>query len=280
MSNSYYNVQKTFVRGVQVRDIAEPLPSFDATTLAAEARAVLETTGGFVVGVRTNGFVTACAELEALVGGTCGDCAQPLDPARILPDTATLAELVYSLDRAPFVFVRMLGAIAGVVTRADLEDPPVRMWLFGLLSTIEARFVSLIEKHFGDGEAAGWAASISTARLEKAVELQAERQRRQLNAKLLNCLQFSDKAQIVARNEDLRATVGFASRKRAEQRIKEVERLRNNLAHGQEIVASDWAAIVTLAQILERVAPRPAGPTDASDAAPEADPEADARAEK
>ncbi len=264
MSNSYYNVQKTFMRGVQVRDIAEPLPSFDATTPAAEARAALEARGGIVVGVRTGGFVTACADLEALVGGTCGECARPLEAARILSDSATLAELVHALDSEPYVFIRLLGAVSGLVTRADLEDPPVRMWLFGLLSSIEARFVMVIEEHFGADNSAAWAASISSARLEKAVELQAERRRRQLNANLLHCLQFSDKAQIVARNEALRTLVGFASRKRAEQRIKEVERLRNNLAHGQEIVASDWDAIVTLAENLERLAPLAADEADAS----------------
>jgi hypothetical protein len=35
--------------------------------------------------------------------------------------------------------------------------------------------------------------------------------------------------------------------------VKLLEGLRNNLAHSQDIVASDWAAIATIAANLERV---------------------------
>jgi hypothetical protein len=265
MNKSYYDIQKAFMRGVLLRDIAEPLPSFDAQTPAIVARALLDATGGTVAGVRTDGFVSAHATREALVGGSCGDCAEPIDAGRILPDTAVMATIIHALNREPYFFVRMLGTVVGLVTRADLEDPPVRMWLFGLLSTIEARFVVLIQRRYGeaDGDLSGhtpaaenpWAAALSPARMEKARALQQERQRRQLNDELLHCLQFADKAQIVARDKRLRAAIGFVSRKRADQTIKEMERLRNNLAHGQEIVASDWDAIVTLAENLARVAP-------------------------
>ena len=143
-----------------------------------------------------------------------------------------------------------LGEVGGVVTRTDLQDPPVRMWLFGLITLIEMRFLELIELRFQDD---GWQKYLSNRRLEKALALQAERQRRNQDPRLLDCLQFSDKAQILVRDETLRIQIGFASRRRGEETIKSLEKLRNNLAHAQDIVALDWETIVNLSENLETV---------------------------
>ena len=40
--SSYYDMQRTFLSGVTLRDIAEPLISFDETTAAAVARAAMQ----------------------------------------------------------------------------------------------------------------------------------------------------------------------------------------------------------------------------------------------
>ena len=57
---------------------------------------------------------------------------------------------------------------------------------------------------------------------------------------LLDCLQFADKAQIVARHERLRQFTRFDSRRQIEEAGKRLEKLRNDLAHSQDIVANDW----------------------------------------
>ncbi len=124
------------------------------------------------------------------------------------------------------------------------------MWLFGLITMIEMRFNSLIEQRFDDE---GWMQYVSPARVEKARELLTERRRRGQNPSLLDCLQFADKAQIVVRDETLRKRVGFASRRRGDEVIAGIERLRNNLAHAQDIVSFDWEIIVALAGNLDRL---------------------------
>ena len=93
---------------------------------------------------------------------------------------------------------------------------------------------------------------LSPARLEGARKLLEERQRRNQQLLLLDCLQFSDKAQIFARSTDLRATTRFASRKQLEKVAKLLQRLRNNLAHSQDIITTDWEAILGLAESLDR----------------------------
>ena len=42
----------------------------------------------------------------------------------------------------------------------------------------------------------------------------------------------------------------FPSRRAAEDAIKTLERLRNNLAHAQDVVTSDWDAIVRLGEFV------------------------------
>jgi len=251
MNTSFYDVHKTFLRGLAARDIAEPLPSFDASTPAAEARSSMLAARHAVAGVRQGGFVTGYIEYEDLGDGLCGDYTRAFDQEIVIGDSASLGEVVHKLDRFPRLFVRSLGTVAGLLTRADLQDPPVRMWLFGMITVLEMRFLQLIDAHFSDAD--GWARYISPARLEKARELQAERRRRGQDARLLDCLQFSDKAQIVVRDETLRSQAGFASRRRGDEAIKSLERLRNNLAHTQDIIAFDWQTIVAIVENLERL---------------------------
>jgi hypothetical protein len=147
----------------------------------------------------------------------------------------------------------VLGSVGGIITLADLQKPPVRMWLFGLLTLIEMRFTELIEKHC---PADVWMNHVSEARIAKARDLLAERLRRNQSLQLFDCLQLADKGQIVARNENIRNDTVFASRRQAEEAIKMLERLRNNLAHTQDIVVSDWNTIVRLCEfVMDRFTP-------------------------
>ena len=248
--NSYYDIDNTFLRSLTLRDIAEPLPSFDADTPAEAVRRALESHHLLIAGVRENGFIAGYLMIDELGEGPCSLFCHPIQEAKILSGNAPLSELVLALDQVPYFFVEFLGEISGIVTRTDLDDPPVRMWLFGLITLIEMRFLTLINRRFKDDS---WQQNLSKKRLEKAVALQAERRRRKQDPDLLDCLQFSDKAQIVVRDEQLREQIGFQSRRQAEQAIKNLEKLRNNLAHAQDIVSLDWQTIVNLSENLEAV---------------------------
>ncbi len=250
VDSSYYDMQRVFLRGVTVRDIAEPLLSFDASTNAGVVRDALEAQRHPVAGVRTYGRVGGYLLRGELGEGQCGDFAHGFDEARVLVESTPLVDVVLALADAPFAFVRVLGGVGGYVTREDLQDPPVRMWLFGIVTIIEMYYLRMIEQHMPDGE---WRRYLSDARVAKAQELLEERRRRNQNPSLLDCLQFGDKAQIVIRDEALRTQAGFQSRKRAERAMKMVEGLRNNLAHTQDIVAWDWETIVVLAENMDRL---------------------------
>jgi len=243
-------LRRVFYEGFSVHDIAEPLVSIDATSPADEIRQFMEARAFEVVGARSEGLVVGYLAKPDLTSGPCSQFVHAFDEAEVLDDTSSLAEVVGKLNGTARVFLTFLGQVGGIVTRSDLQKPPMRMWLFGMVSLIEMRMVRLIEQQCLDEQ---WRAYLSDARIAKAQQLLTERTRRNQNLGLLDCLQFSDKGQIIARNPAIRQTTRFGSRRQVETVVKQLERLRNNLAHSQDIISTDWETIVMLAADLDNI---------------------------
>ena len=241
-------IKRLFIETFTAGDIAQPLASFDVDAPAEHVRAFMNAKDFDVVGIRKDGEVVGFIENSAFSGDDCGHSLRPLVDATVRDSTASLFTVIQDLKQRPFQFINVLGTIGGIVTLADMQKPPVRMWLFGMLTLIEVRFAELIEQHCpGDS----WKQFLSEARLQKAEILLAERKRRNQKLELLDCMQFSDKGQIVARNEGIRNLTVFPSRRQAEETIKQLEQLRNNLAHSQDILATDWDTIIRLCEFVQ-----------------------------
>ena len=249
-SSTLQSLRKVFLQAFIVHDIAEPLISFDDWTDAEQIREVMMAQRLEVVGVRQAGRVQGFLELNQLGTGPCGRHLQPFDDRLVILDSSTLAELVPRLKEQRRLFVSILGRVGAIVSRSDLQKPPVRMWLFGMVTLIEMRFRRMIDRQYPNGQ---WREFLSEGRIQKAESLLAERQRRQQELSLVDCLQLSDKAQIVARSLELRSMTRFTSRRQVEEAGKRLEKLRNNLAHSQDIVTNDWDTIVMLSEQLDAV---------------------------
>jgi CBS domain-containing protein len=245
---SLQSLRRVFRHSFSVHDITEPLVSCEQFAEAREVRAFMERRKFEVVGVRKEGLVIGYVERSALGDGLCSEYVQPFSDEEVILDTASLADVVLGLRDSARLFVSVFGRVGGIVTRSDLQKAPVRMWLFGMVTIIEMRLTRMIE-HAAPEE--DWRRYLSEARLQKAEELLAERARRNQDLGLIDCLQFSDKCQIVARNETLRSLTRFASRRKVEEAAKKLERLRNNLAHAQDILATNWDAVVELSDNLD-----------------------------
>lgn len=251
-------VRRLFAEAFAVQDIAEPLRSFDAASPAASARDALVAAARGVAGIREGGAVTGLAtlaELEraAASGATCGAVARPISPGQRVRGDATLADAIHVLTGWEHGVVTVLGEPVAVVTRGDVGKPIARMWLFGMVTLIELTMVERIRARFPDGS---WGGLVAGARLARADELRAERLRRGHACELLDCLQLADKAQILVQDDAELAYFGFASRRAARQVAKELESLRNHLAHAQDVVSHDWAQIARMTRRLaEIVAP-------------------------
>ena len=99
-----------------------------------------------------------------------------------------------------------------------------------------------------------WERLVPPGRLEKARALQAERARRGRATDLLDCLQLSDRGQLLIELPGmlaLLAPLGIDSRKAALRALKELESLRNDLAHAQDIIPEGWRRIAIFSQRLD-----------------------------
>ena len=112
------------------------------------------------------------------------------------------------------------------------------------------RFVQLIEEVYPDGT---WTEQLSAGRLQKARHFQSMHEKRGKHIPLLDCLQFSDKGQLLVRHPDGRDRLRIDSVRTGMRGVRRVEGLRNNLAHAQDIVENDWLTIVDLLRYVREV---------------------------
>lgn len=127
---------------------------------------------------------------------------------------------------------------------------PARMWLFRVITLLDSNLTWTIEQLHPDGR---WEALISEGRRHKARALWDERRRRGSDCRLVECLQIKDKADVLFKNADHLKLLGLTSRREADRLARDIELLRNHLAHGQELEAGHLATASRLAESLEGI---------------------------
>ena len=142
------------------------------------------------------------------------------------------------------------GTVVGVISRMDMQKPAIRMWLFGIITVAELEFTERVRRKWPDES---WVGLLSPQRLEKARQLCVERERRREDCALLDCLQLRDKMDILISDPEELARLGIGTVGAAKRASKQVESLRNSLAHAQGIDDHDWPQIVRLARHVEQI---------------------------
>ncbi len=252
---------RIFSETFAAQDIAEPLMSYDQGQLE-------QFLGGpeAVCGVRDGGSTVGFIEKEELSearaehdkpgegppeqaltendtsvhGSSVNYLIRKFTSSQVVAAEQGLPDMAQVLLRHRSCFVESLGQVNGVITRTDMQKPVVRMWLFGMVTLFELLWSERIQQIF-PGES--WLKLLSAGRLAKALELQEERARRGRNPKLLDCLQLSDKGQLLAEDSLLLEIMGAKSGKQWRKVVQSMEVLRNNLAHNQDIISEDWPVV-------------------------------------
>ncbi|MGB5833811.1 MAG: hypothetical protein WBG92_17730, partial [Thiohalocapsa sp.] len=104
-----------------------------------------------------------------------GELLRSFAPAQVVPRDAPLSEVVPVLNHYGFCVGTAMGDVAGAITRGDMQQPVVRMWLFGIITLMEMELLERIRERWPDGS---WTALLSSGRLDKAQTLLDERRRR------------------------------------------------------------------------------------------------------
>lgn len=177
-----------------------------------------------------------------------GAPGEPPSGSVVLAGGAPVSELVLAVDRGDPAWVAD-GAGHRRVARADLDCLLFRAWLFGIVTAIERQ----IRTDLLAG--AHWREQLSPERLEKARTVKTERARRGQAVGTMDCLQFGDLGQLAVRESWWQRWFALGSNRQAKELTRRLEGLRNDLAHGQEVVAAHWPTIVAVAANLDALAP-------------------------
>jgi hypothetical protein len=244
----WLRIPRLFIKAFTALDIAEPLRSYDEKRSTAEVKEQMAQFGVDVVGVRVDGIVRGYLLRADGDSGECGSNMRALSRDQVVEGTAPLTEVIQILTRHKHCFLSLLSSVTGVATRADIQKPVGRMWLFGMITIVEMSLTDRLRRAWPGGS---WSGLISPGRLEKTKALMDERRRRGQHCELEDCLQLSDKVQILIQSPNQLEDFGFKTKGAAKRVIKELESLRNNLAHSQDIVTYDWAGIARLTRNLD-----------------------------
>ena len=239
---------RLFSESFTARDIAEPLASFDNDTSALKAQQIMDSRGWSVAGLREGGLTSGYIVRTDLDHGHCGEHRREFSRGQVLRGGASLSDVIHVLTLHHSCFVEIVGGVSGIILREHMQKPLVRMWLFGMITIIEINIVKRIESTYPDEQ---WRDAVSEPRLARAQKMFDERLRRGQTTRLLDCLQFSDKMQILIKDKAQLQWMGFESSRAAKKVAKELESLRNNLAHSQDIVSHDWPQIARMTRRME-----------------------------
>ena len=235
-------LQRVFGEMFCARDIAESLPSYEWDLTERALLYHINSNLMSVIGLRKDGFVNGYVLLDETNSKPACLKRRFMDAQLVDIDTPLLS-VIAVLVHHQFCFVTSMGRVAGVISRNDIQKPVVRMWLFGMITLMEQYIAEQIKLTWPGGD---WVKLATPARLAKAKELKEERERRGQQCELLDCMQLSDKALILLDDPTHLERFGYSSRREAKMAIKEIESLRNNLAHGQDIVSYDWPQIIRM----------------------------------
>lgn len=231
--------------GISAKAIFEDLECRRPEDSATEIAAYMDEQSFDVMGVQPEGRApVGFVRREKLNSGRCGDHLERFVSRNLIADSTPLVNVLSTLKDRSYVFVLSREEVSGIVTRADLQKPPVRMYLFGLVTLLEMHMGALIRR-FYQGET--WMSELGESRVEYAREFQEKRRKRNEELSLLDCLQFCDKRDLIIEHERTREVLGISSKTQGQKLLRSAEKLRDNLSHAQKLAeGSGWTDTIEL----------------------------------
>lgn len=187
-------------------------------------------------------FHAAASRDNAAAGMQIGDHAFPLSEDHVIGGDASILDFVVEADAKPCRLVFSGPRITGLVSLSDLQKLPVRAALFALITGLEMTMIEAIRRSHPSKE--DWLMCLSPMRRRKTEEeIERSRQGDGLVDSLL-FTQFCDKRDIIVKSRP--AEMG---KMKLHSRLREIESLRNRLAHANDYAATPDQAIQVCATI-------------------------------
>jgi hypothetical protein len=168
---SVARLSRTFSRSLSAVDLAEPLASLDDNQPVARAVELMCRRNVSVLGVRRAGLVAGWVTSGDLASGTLGEHAREFRREEVLDESASLDVVLGALATAEQVFIEWRGEVAAAITRGELQKPPLRMWLFGAITVLDANLTWAVGELFPDDSWEGQKSPFAESRSQSAAPI-------------------------------------------------------------------------------------------------------------
>jgi hypothetical protein len=254
IQRSLRDLRDLFQHRVNVEGIMGALVSVAPDADALQLKQDLTARDWDAVGIcEPDGSVLRFVDRDELGTGIVATYAHPITPTMLIPNSSSVLNLFKVLGTRDYTFVLTSDGVTGIVTRADLEKPPVRLLLFGYTQLFEARLQSLI----ADATDAEVSNRLPTRMVDQARRVWIKRREHNHSLAFVDCLSLWGKTDLVLADERRWRALGddHAELKRS---MHDVAELRNKLSHGEDIAPTrgDWLwaarAVLAVEEMLRR----------------------------
>jgi hypothetical protein len=242
------DLRKTLDDSLLVRHISAKLETCRGEQQAAEVQTYMEQQNFDVMALLEGDRISSYVCRKRLGQGSCRDNAIAIEPREIVSSTTPIIDLLPIMKDRDHLFVLEGIRLESIVTTADFQKPPVRMLLFGLVSLLDMFLLVLVRRHCPE---LTFYETLTPKRLEAAQRLYDMRKASNQEIDLADCLQICDKRDLILKILDP-AEMGFKSKSKAREFFEDAEKLRDQLAHSQDLVSgTSWPELIDLASGLD-----------------------------
>ncbi|MCD4785581.1 MAG: CBS domain-containing protein [Candidatus Eremiobacteraeota bacterium] len=234
---------------ISVKHIAEEVKSVNENDNCSEVRDRMKDENFDIMPVRSSGVIIGYVIQSKLTTGICSQQVETIKPIDIVAESTPILKCLDILKDKGWLFILENNEIKYIVTKGDLRKAPVRMFLFALINLLEMHFTRMIRKFCDEGELESL---LSEKRIEKAKSFYEDIRVRNEELDVFDCLQLCDKCTIIRKKDELFSLIGIKSKEKANKIFDKVEKLRNNIAHGYDIISgSSWSEVIEVSDKIE-----------------------------
>lgn len=237
-----------------VRDIVEPLQSCGPDDDADTVRKDMEKSRFDIKGYAENGKVPGYVQRHDLRQGSCGRYRKSLVSAQKVCVKEPILNVLPRLIDKSWLFVEEDRNAKWIVTRADLQKAPVRMALFGRISLLEMHLLSMVRTCYKSDEEIERSLQRDQDQWTEVQKSFRRLRNRREESDLAACLSLSNKAFLICGVPDALRLLGFSNADHRDRVLKNANRLRNNLAHGHDLVkGTRWEVVAGVVKQIQEV---------------------------
>lgn len=248
--SSYKKLRLLYEQDINVNHISELLETCHVNDDAEKIKKEMTNRDFDIFGIEEGGIVIGYVQKEDLKTGTCKEFYKKFSATEMISESTPLIQTLFLLEHIDRLFILERNRITKVVTLADLQKPPIRMLLFGLITLLEMHFLRLINSFLANEQ---WKKYLKKERIDFAKEIFESRKQKNAAIELSDCLQLCDKRDIIVKDDVLRNVLSIQSKSKFRSFFNRLEMLRNFLAHSQEIHTESWPDHIALVREIEEL---------------------------